>query len=148
LRQPFKRRFAVEIEFSLAKKPRTILDFSENLSRAGINVILRQNSEGLIYGITYVDFKTKSVFNGSDLGKEYSAKGIFERLGLGERPVQNPGLKPLVSSRLADYYEDSKPGDKNDLVDILLRPEYIDENLMPYPFRKDPKKKKKKGMSI
>ena len=67
------------------------MDFSDNLSRAGINVILRQNSEGLIYGITYVDLKTKSVFNGSDLGKEYSAKGILERLGYSEKlPVRNP----------------------------------------------------------
>ncbi len=148
LRQPFKRRLAVEIEFSLAKKPRTILDFSENLSRAGINVILWQNSNGLIYGITYVDLKTKSVFNGSDLGKEYSAKGIFERLGIGERPVQNHELKPLVRSRLADYYEDSKQGDKNDLLDILYQPENMPENLVPYPFKKDVKKKKKRGLSV
>ena len=28
--------------------------------------------------MTYVDFKNKVVFNGSDLGKEYSAKGVIE----------------------------------------------------------------------
>ncbi len=45
---------------------------------------------------------------GSDLGKEYSAKGILERLELGERPVQNPGLKPLISSQSAGNCENSK----------------------------------------
>lgn len=41
--------------------------------------MLRQNNEGIIYGLTYVDHKTKCVFNGSDLGKQYSANGIQER---------------------------------------------------------------------
>ena len=34
---------------------------------------------GLTYGITFVDNKNKTVFNGSDLGKAYSAKAISER---------------------------------------------------------------------
>ncbi len=33
----------------------------------------------MIFGITYVDHRTKCVFNGSDLGKQYSAKGIQKR---------------------------------------------------------------------
>ena len=33
----------------------------------------------LFIWITYVDLKTGCVFNGSDLGKEYSAKGLLER---------------------------------------------------------------------
>ncbi len=148
LRQPFKRRLAVEIEYSLVKNPRSILGFSENLSRAGINLVLRQNSDGLIYGMTYVDIKTKSVFNGSDLGKEYSAKGILERLGYGEKARENPKLKMHFSGQLDGYKDEAKIGSKTDLIDILLRPEYLAENLMPYPFKKDTKRKKKRGMSI
>jgi Relaxase/Mobilisation nuclease domain len=148
LRQPFKRRLAVEIEYSLLKNPRSILDFSENLSRSGINVVLRQNGDGLIYGVTYVDLKTKCVFNGSDLGKEYSAKGILERLGYSEKMSENSRLKPLIGTNPTGYEEELKNGSKNDLFDILLRPEYFDEYLLPYPFKKDKKKKKKRGMSI
>jgi Relaxase/Mobilisation nuclease domain len=143
LRQPFKRRLAVEIEFSLAKNPRSMLDFSENLSRAGINVVLRQNSDGLIYGVTYVDTKTKCVFNGSDLGKEYSSKGILERLGYGKRVNENLELKPIVSGQQPCFNEEVKIGGKNGLVDILLRPEYNTENQIPYLLNKDIKKKKK-----
>lgn len=40
------------------------------------------NSGGKLYGITYIDYTTKNVFNGSSLGKEYSAKAIEERCGL------------------------------------------------------------------
>ena len=49
------------------------------LEKEGIKAVLRQNKEGIIYGLTYVDHRTKCVFNGSDLGKQYSAKGIQER---------------------------------------------------------------------
>ncbi len=40
---------------------------------------LRRNEEGLIYDVSYVDHRTESVFNGSDLGKQYSAKSIVEK---------------------------------------------------------------------
>jgi hypothetical protein len=49
------------------------------LEKQGISAVLRQNEDGLIYGITYVDHKTQNVFNGSGLGKAYSAKGLQER---------------------------------------------------------------------
>jgi 1,4-alpha-glucan branching enzyme len=41
--------------------------------------VLRQNKEGIIFGITFIDHQTKCVFNGSDLGKQYSAAAILER---------------------------------------------------------------------
>lgn len=44
----------------------------------GIHVILRKSKDGQFYGITYVDHVTNSVFNGSSLGKQFSAKGILE----------------------------------------------------------------------
>jgi hypothetical protein len=43
------------------------------LQKENIQVVLRQNDKGVIYGITYVDHRTKCVFNGSHLGKRYSA---------------------------------------------------------------------------
>lgn len=49
------------------------------LKDQGIDVVLRRNEEGVIYGLTYVDHQTKFVFNGSALGKAYSANAIRER---------------------------------------------------------------------
>lgn len=61
-------------------KNQTLSEFKEALAREGINVVLRQGANGNIYGLTYVDFNSKCVFNGSDLGKESIAKGILEQL--------------------------------------------------------------------
>lgn len=52
------------------------------LEREGIHTILRRSSQGQLYGITYIDHTTKNVFNGSSLGKDYSAKSIGGRCGL------------------------------------------------------------------
>src|SRR5205823_278809 len=54
---------------------------------------LRQNKDGNVYGITYVDHRDKCVFNGSDLGKQYSAKAIEERCGQNVPTNQKPGLQ-------------------------------------------------------
>lgn len=63
------------------------------LEAESIHMILRKSKEGQLYGITYVDHKTRSVFNGSSLGKEFSAKGIQESCVLNiltiERKHQN-----------------------------------------------------------
>ncbi|MDR6809648.1 hypothetical protein J2Y45_006726 [Dyadobacter sp. BE34] len=54
--------------------------FQRTLKSEGVALVLRASKTGLIYGLTYVDHRTKAVFNGSDLGKAYSAKAIQEAL--------------------------------------------------------------------
>lgn len=81
LRQPFKGRLIKCIDEAFGGKDTiTKTTFVKNLSRENIYVLFRQNEEGRIYGITFVDNQTKSVFNGSDLGKPYGAKALTERL--------------------------------------------------------------------
>jgi len=55
---------------------------SEKLESEGIHMVLRKSKDGQLYGITYVDHKMQCVFNGSTLGKEFSAKGFLERCEL------------------------------------------------------------------
>jgi len=52
----------------------------DELQKQNISVVYRQN-ETMVYGITYIDNGAKAVFTGSDLGKEYSAKRMLERIG-------------------------------------------------------------------
>ncbi|MCF2502193.1 relaxase/mobilization nuclease domain-containing protein [Dyadobacter sp. CY107] len=80
LRQSDKLRIKNAIDFTLYGKTNVTLDRLINiLERDGIDTVLRKNDTGLIYGITYVDHRSKAVFNGSSLGKNYSAKAIQER---------------------------------------------------------------------
>ncbi len=59
-------------------------EWEQALKRSGIDLMFRQNPEGRIYGITYIDHKNKVVFNGSELGKGYSTKAILDRLAIPE----------------------------------------------------------------
>lgn len=50
-----------------------------DLAKNNINVVFRENTEGRIYGATFIDHQSRCVFNGSKMGKEFSAN-IFNEL--------------------------------------------------------------------
>ena len=79
LRQEHQQRLKTAIKWVLMKEKQTLSEFTKSLAKEGITVVLRESSSGNVYGLTYVDFRSKCVFNGSNLGKEFSAKGILER---------------------------------------------------------------------
>jgi len=54
-------------------------DFEKQLLKNGISVLLRKNDSGRIYGVTFIDHKQKFVFNGSRLGKDFSANVFNEK---------------------------------------------------------------------
>lgn len=53
-------------------------NFRDNLYRKGIDVLFRENDEGRLYGITFIDHSNGCVVNGSRLGKELSANAVAE----------------------------------------------------------------------
>ena len=53
--------------------------FVNDLAKNNINVVFRENTEGRIYGATFIDYQSRCVFNGSKMGKEFSAN-IFSEL--------------------------------------------------------------------
>ncbi len=89
-RQSYKARIKNTIDVTFLKRPGIQLqDLIKTLDKEGIQTVLRQNEDGIIYGVTYVDNHTKCVFNGSALGKPYSAKGILERCGAVKETLYN-----------------------------------------------------------
>lgn len=99
-KQRYKLRVKNAIDFSFAKQPKQSLQgLMTALQKERIQLVLRQNDKGIIYGLTYIDHQTKCVFNGSDLGKPYSANQIQERCRQQEikydeqKLVQQPALK-------------------------------------------------------
>lgn len=113
---------------------------SKVLEGENIQMILRKSSEGQLYGLTYVDHKTRCVFNGSSLGKEFSAKGIQENCAMNilafERKHQNS-----ISTNSESFQDlESKEYIKENLADILLRGEKIND----YVSKQFKQKKKKR----
>lgn len=160
-RQPHKSRIRNAIDFALLKRSENSLPgLIQALEKDGIKMVLRQNDNGLIYGITYVDFRTKSVFNGSDLGKQYSAKAIVERctkqqnhtlnsqkklqqISSDDQQVGSAYLrKAELSTQIRVGSADSTSTDDRSL-DILFEPTRTGD-FIPWQLKKSRKKKQKK----
>ena len=46
-------------------------DFIAKLREKGIDILIRENNDGRIYGVTFIDHNTHTVLNGSRLGREF-----------------------------------------------------------------------------
>ncbi len=49
------------------------IDFKKGLQLQGIDTVTLRNKEGRLYGITFIDHASKTLWNGSQLGKNLSA---------------------------------------------------------------------------
>ena len=67
-------------------------DFEKALEKQGISVLFRTNEQGRIYGATFIDHEQKCVFNGSRLGKEFSAN-VFNDVFNGKGYAPEPSSK-------------------------------------------------------
>ena len=65
-------------------------DFKKQLVDQGVNTIVRRNDQGRIYGMTFIDHESRTVWNGSQFNKNLSAN-IFNDLwkNEGTQKVQN-----------------------------------------------------------
>ncbi|MFR3215915.1 MAG: conjugal transfer protein MobB [Dysgonomonas mossii] len=74
---------------------RTESEFRAALREKGIDLVLRRNDEGRIYGATFIDHNQRVVLNGSRLGKEFSANVLNERFADNSprEDLQAPTLK-------------------------------------------------------
>ncbi|MBI1782169.1 MAG: relaxase/mobilization nuclease domain-containing protein [Sphingobacteriales bacterium] len=153
-RQPHKARVKNTIDLVLIKQPDIGLqDLVKALEKESIQTMLRQNQQGIIYGITYIDHRTKSVFNGSALGKPYSANGIQERCSSTASSVEvidnkkRAGEEKNKAEKQTAFQplEKEKSVSDNNLLDVLINPkEGID--YVPWQLKKS-KRKKRKGIS-
>jgi hypothetical protein len=99
LRRTHKETLKQKIESCFSgQNPITSKKFNEALASKGVYVLMRFTPAGGVYGITFVDNATKCVFNGSDLGKGYSAKAITERIS----DVKYPKSVRQKNKRISD----------------------------------------------
>lgn len=61
-------------------------DFKKQLTEQGINTVVRRNNEGRIYGMTFIDHESRSVWNGSQLDRNLSANMFNDWWNNGNKP--------------------------------------------------------------
>ncbi len=85
-RKEHHRALAAKIDAVLSN-PAVITksDFIKELHKQQVYALFRTNDQGITYGATFIDNEHKVVFNGSNLGKAYSANALNTRFAANER---------------------------------------------------------------
>lgn len=134
-----RKMIAVNIYESMTRD-----SFIARLKSGGIDVLLRRNEENFIYGITYIDHKSKCVFNGSELGKEFSAAMIRDRwagsAGGAGRAEQR--AQPTPSDDKTEAISQTIP--TKTILEELTGSSSSFNNQLPYPYRKKRRRKNRK----
>lgn len=163
LRSKHMPRVKNSIDFFLSKQHTASLEgLAAAMAKDGISVIQRRSENGQLYGITYIDYHTKCVFNGSALGKQYSAKAMVERCSPTDINSENARVK--TSLPLANGTEKSFPGSDDkpakataslqsgnqkgpgDTMIEKLFASVSDNAPVPWQFRKKKRKKRRKNI--
>ena len=149
-RVPHKQKLKTAIDFVLHKRPADLSHLAALLRAEKVSVDFRTNAEGYLYGVTFIDHRTGCVFNGSDLGKGYSAAGLQQRIKTGQVVSETKGNVLQKRGPEQASPKEERPAMRNEippaaqLLHDLLRPEREDLRI-PYELRK---KKKKKGLNL
>ena len=161
-KEPFKQRTKNAIDDCLLKAPCSMKQLVTELEQKQIYTVLRQNAEGRLYGITFVDNQNKCVFNGSDLGKGYSAAAFQSKLASTasnmSQTVSN-SEKPNTDSDSGSLHKDFAPTTKQEkeltipsknesLLDVLLSTKEQYDNVPGQLLKKKRKKKKRKDNNL
>lgn len=85
------------------------LAFKKQLGEQGINVVVRRNEADRIYGITFIDHNSKTVWNGSRLGKELAANTFND--------YWNNNIKPKIEEQNQEQRKISNSNHREDLPD-------------------------------
>lgn len=91
----------------------------------------------------YIDHNTKCVFNGSDIGKDYSVKSVLERCGVSQAvPVPEKYLKMKMQTAELSFdstKQHQQHQEFSEIMDAMIKPteEY---QYMPFELKKQKKK--------
>jgi len=146
-KQEFKKTLKTSIDWILVKPPKNLQALKQALEKERVNLVVRQNDKGIIYGLTYIDHNTKCVFNGSDIGKEYSAKAILEKCGMQQNissheEIRKIKISPDENLKVSDEVTKQEYPDLSKIADAIIKPS--DEiNYLPYDLKKHKRKRKR-----
>ena len=137
-------------------------NLKKQLLEQGINTVVRRNDEGRIYGMTFIDHESRTVWNGSALGKNLSANvfnDLWNEQAVGQHQVAEKtnaqNTSPTAGNSttagkeeahaLFDFLNREQPADDFGLIEGIggLLPEAQGEDYEELAFANRMKKKKK-----
>lgn len=134
---------------------RTGSELRADLQGKGIDLVLRYGNEGRLFGVTFIDHNSRTVLNGSALGKEFSANALGSRFA-DFSSVSREDMQPVPSARAKETLRSSQedkqlatvkgyPGDDSPVGSLfsVLTPE-PDQHDANEPMPKKRKKKKRR----
>ncbi len=153
VKESLKPFVKTKLDDCLSLSPSTMKELMEHLKKKNIYTLLRQTAEGRLYGITFVDNQNKVAFNGSDLGKGYSAAALQSKLvNSNENEIKQDETKSGSSSgSIQKEIAHHKSQDKSinasskteSLLDVLLSSKEQYDNVPGSLMKKKRKKKKR-----
>ncbi len=102
-----------------------------------VDLVLRLGESGRIYGVTFIDHESRTVLNGSRLGKEFSANALEARF--------NPQSEPVCKVQPDMAAPAPEPGTDGKVLGGLLSVIEPETGTVPrYPRLLKPDKKKRR----
>ena len=117
-------------------------DFEKQLLKNQISVLFRENESGRIYGVTFIDHRQKFVFNGSRLGKEFSANAFEQRFNE-EKHTPEQEKSPEFSLPQSTFASDSILDNLSGILTIDSRGENPEEEAFIRRMNRKKKRKRK-----
>jgi len=120
-------------------------ELRKKLKASNIDLVIRRNDQDRIYGITFIDHNNRCVFNGSRLGKEFSANVFNDRFNQQPQP-ENKQQSTMQSADLPRIEQSTiiNTGDIMGGLFDLLTPEPTGNSEDYYSLRKRKRKKKRR----
>jgi hypothetical protein len=112
IKKTYKNNIAERIEDIMGRYDAITLNtFRYELQKQKIALMLRTNEQGFTYGLTYIDHKSKCVFNGSDLSRALGGKTMMERFDQVDKPKQylREPLKAKYIKKAVELSEQQTP---------------------------------------
>jgi len=161
-RDAFKQKLKSTLDDALLQGPASIAALKQILLAKQVFTVIRQNAEGRMYGITFVDNKNKSVFNGSELGKQYSISYLQAKIA--QQPGEPPAIQVPQKQQTEEIFEtpnvsrqkpaqkhapllDVKQGKHDSILEQLMSPKLQFDNV-PNQLVKKKKRKKKRAQDL
>jgi hypothetical protein len=157
-RPAYEKRVKMAIDWYFLKTKQPSMDgLKAALGKESITLTEYKAKNGQTFGVTYVDHKTGGVFKGSDIGKEYTAKGIEIRVNK-ETAQQSAQAVPEQGKSREEKVPQGKPhfpahehSSQTGSVSLALQSpgRSSDEPMdrpagLPYELQQDNKKKRRK----